>query len=322
MRRREFITLLISAAAWSLPVRAALGYGDSPVRVIVPFAPGGATDIVARIIARKLSDTTKRNFYVDNRPGAAGRTGTALVAHAAPDGSTMLVVGSGFVVNPALVASLPYDPIKDFAPVAVVASSPNVIVVNPSVPAKTLGELVALAQSLPGTLSFASPGAGTLPHLLGELFKLSFHLEITHVPFDGAGPAIVATIAGQTPIAVVPVPESAEHIRAGTLRGLGVSSDKRADVLPDVPTMKEAGAPGLEAETIQAALLPGGTPKPIVDQLYTEIVQIVRDPDVVAQLAKLGFQPVGNTPEQFAEFIKADIAKWTKVARAAGLQIE
>lgn len=323
LRRRRFLAAAATGSLGLLALgRGVLAYPDGSVRIIVPFAPGGATDVIARIVAQKLSEQTKQSFYVENRPGAGGRIGTDFVAHATPDGSVILVVGSGFVVNPALSANLPYDPIKDFAPVTVVASSPNVMVVNPSVPAKTISELVALARVSPTKLSFASPGTGTLPYLCGELFKLTFHLDLVHVPFIGAGPAIAATLAGQTPIAFVPVPDSVEFIRSGALWGLGVTAEKRADVLPQIPTMTEAGAPGIEAETIQGVLVPGGTPQPIVDRLYDDINHIVRDPDVAARFAQLGFQPVGNTPAQFAAFIKNDIEKWTKVVRAAGMIVQ
>lgn len=309
------------ALACGMAITADLrAYPDQPVRVIVPFAPGGATDVIARIVAQKLSERAKQPFYVENLPGAAGRTGTNLVARAAPNGATILIVGSGFVVNPALAANLLYDPIKAFAPVTVIASSPNALVVHPSVPAATLQELAAYAQSQPGRLTFASPGAGTLPHLVGELFKQSFHLDITHVPFGGAAPAIASTLAGHTPIAVVPVPEAAAQVRAGALRALAVTAPRRTDVMAAVPTTREAGAPDLEAETIQAMLLPAGTSRAIIEQLHREIVEIVREPATAARLAELGFAPVASTPDEFAAFIAAEIAKWSKVVRAAGLQ--
>lgn len=298
------------------------GYPERPVRIIVPFAPGGATDAIARIVAQRLSDRSGQRFYVENLPGAGGRTGTNLVARAAADGHTILVVGSGFVVNPALNANLPYDPVKDFAPVTVVASSPNIFVVHPSVPAATLGQFVAVVKAAPGKFSFASPGAGTLPHLVGELFRLSFGLDIAHVPFNGAGPAIVSTLAGHTPMAVVPVPEAARHVRGGRLRGLAVTADHPSYAVPDVPTVAAAGAPGLEAETIQAVLLPAGTPKSIIDQLHRELVEILREPETIERLVSVGFFPVANTPEEFRSLTATEIAKWTKTAREANIKVD
>jgi tripartite-type tricarboxylate transporter receptor subunit TctC len=316
------VVAVLAALGIVLPGNIARAYPDRPVRIVVPFAPGGATDAIARLIALRMSDRLGQRFFVENIPGAGGRTGTQAAARATPDGYTILVVGSGFVVNPALNAVLPYDPIKDFAPVTVVASSPNVVVVNPSVPARTLATLAAAVRAAPGRYSFASPGAGTLPHLVGELFKLNYDLDIVHVPFNGAGPAIVATIAGHTPIAVVPVPEAAPHIRDRTLIGLAVTATTPSDVMPGVPTAAAAGAPALESETIQAVLVPAATPAAVVDRLHRELADLIRQPETAEWLAAIGFVPVGNTPEAFRAQIDAEIAKWTATARKAKLRTE
>ncbi len=293
-----------------------------PVRVIVPFAPGGPTDVMARILAIKLSESLGQQFIVENRPGAGGNIGMGLVAKAAPDGYTVLVASSSYVVNPSLYAKPGYDPYKDFAPVTVAAASPNVIVVHPSVQAKTLQELVALIRANPGKFSYAQPGTGTTPHLSGELFKLSFKLDIVNIPFNGAGPAVTSTVGNQTPVAVVAMPPATPHVKSGALRALAVTGDRRSGALPDVPTMAEAGAPDQEAETMQGVLVPAGTPREIVERLQREIAKVVALPDVKQRLAALGFDPVANTPEEFAAYIKSEIAKWAKVIREANIKVE
>ena len=293
-----------------------------PVRVIVPFAPGGPTDVMARILAIKLSESLGQQFIVENRPGAGGNIGMGLVAKAAPDGYTVLVASSSYVVNPSLYAKPGYDPYKDFAPVTVAAASPNVIVVHPSVQAKTLQELVALIRANPGKFSYAQPGTGTTPHLSGELFKLTFKLDIVNIPFNGAGPAVTSTVGNQTPVAVVAMPPATPHIKSGALRALAVTGARRSGALPDVPTMAESGAPGQEAETMQGVLVPAGTPREIIERLQHEIAKIVALPDVKQRLATLGFDPVASTPEEFAVYIKSEIAKWAKVIREANIKVE
>ena len=325
MKWKQFVFALLAASMSIAAVQAqpsGQAYPSRPVRIVVPFAPGGATDIIARIVAQKLSERFGQAFHVDNQPGAAGKIGTGMVAKTVADGYTILIVGSGFVVNPALHNDLPYDPIKDFAPVTVVAASPNVLVVNPSVPAANVKELVALIKANPAKYSFASPGTGTLPHLSGELFKLSQQLDLVHVPFNGAGPATISTIGGHTPIAFLPIPNATPAVQQGTLRALAVTSAKRSTALPSVPTVSEVGLLGQEAETFQAMLLPAGTPRAIVDILYHAVVQLVALPDVKAQFKTLGFDPIANAPSAFAEEIKIDIAKWRRVIREANIKAE
>jgi tripartite-type tricarboxylate transporter receptor subunit TctC len=300
----------------------AQGYPSRPVKMIVPFAPAGPTDVIARLIALKLSERLGQQFYVENHAGAGGNTGTGMAAGAAPDGYTILVVSTGFVVNPSLYAKVPYDPIKDFTPVTLAAASPNVFTVHPSVPAKTITELADLIKANPGKYSYAHASTGSTPHLSGELFKLHFKLDLVTVPFNGAGPAIQSTIAGHTPIVVTALPPAIANVKEGKLRALAVTSGKRSQGLPDVPTMAEAGIAGQEAETLTGFVVPARTPKAIVDLLHKEIVASVALPDVKQRLLALGFEPIANTPEEFAARIDAEIPKWRKVVTEAKIKIE
>src|SRR6478672_4010216 len=266
------------AAAWLLSgaiASSAQNYPSRPVRVVVGFPAGGPTDAIARIVAQKLTDNLGQQFFVENVGGAGGNTAAGQVARVTPDGYTIMAISTGFVVNPSLYAKVPYDPIKDFAPVTLVAASPNIVVVNPQVPAKTLPELVQLIRDNPGKYSFAGPGVGSTPHLGGELFRLAFTLDLVHVPFTGAGPAIQSAVGGHTPIAFTALPPTAPQVTGGALRGLAVTSAKRSNALPDVPTMAEAGVKDEESETMQGILLPAGTPKAIIDQLNKEIAKVM-----------------------------------------------
>src|SRR3954471_19588500 len=311
------VALIVSTAA-----ALAQSYPNKSVRVVVGFAAGGPTDVIARIVAQKLSDSLHQQFYVENVPGAGGNTASGQVARAPADGYTIMVISTGFVVNPSLYARVPYDPTKDFAPVTLVAASPNVLVVNPSVPAKTIPELVQLIRDNPGKYSFAGPGVGSTPHLSGELFRLAFDLDLPHVPFTGAGPAIQSTLGGHTPVAFTALPPALGPVKDGQLRALGVAADKRVVSLPDVPTFAEQGVKGQEADTLTGIVVPAATPKEIIDLLYEEIAKAVAQPDVKDKLAALGFNPIANTPDEFGARIKAEIEKWGKVVRDAKLRIE
>jgi len=311
------VTLMLSAAS-----AFAQGYPAKPVRVIVGFAAGGPTDVIARIVAQKLTDSLHQQFVVENLPGAGGNLASGQVARAAGDGYTIMVISTGFVVNPSLYARVPYDPVKDFAPVTLVAASPNVLVVNPSVPAKTIPELVQLIRDNPGKYSYAGPGVGSTPHLSGELFRLAFKLDLTHVPFTGAGPAIQSTMGNHTPIAFTALPPALGAVKEGQLRALGVAAEKRVAALPDLPTFAEQGVKDQEADTLTGIVVPAATPKAIVDLLYKEIARAVAQPDVKEKLATLGFNPIANTPEEFGARIKTEIEKWGKVVRDAKLRIE
>ena len=306
----------MSGALW------AQNYPDRPVKIVVPFAPAGPTDVIARIVADKLSANLGKQFYVENRAGAGGNTGTGQVATSPPDGYTLIVVSTGFVVNPSLFAKVPYDPIKDFAPISNIAVSPNVMTVHPDVPAKTVKELVELIKANPGKYSFAAPGVGSTPHLSGEIFRISQGIDIVTVQFTGAGPAIQNTVGGHTPIAFTALPPAAPQIKDGKLRALVVTSEKRAPGFPDVPTVAEAGLAGQEAYTLTGMLAPAGTPKEIIGLLHSEIVKIVAEPDVQKRLDDLGFEVVANTPDQFAERIKIELEKWGKVVRDAKIKVE
>ncbi|WOH69657.1 tripartite tricarboxylate transporter substrate binding protein [Bradyrhizobium sp. BWA-3-5] len=312
------------AAAWLLAgaAAAAENYPSRPVRVVVGFPAGGPTDAIARIVAQKLTDNLGQQFYVENIGGAGGNTAAGQVARVTPDGYTIMAISTGFVVNPSLYAKVPYDAVKDFAPVTLVAVSPNVVVVNPQVAAKTLPELVQLVRDNPGKYSFAGPGVGSTPHLGGELFRLAFKLDLVHVPFTGAGPAIQATVGGHTPIAFTALPPALSAVQSGQLRALGVASTERAAGMPDVPTFAEQGVKDQEADTLTGIVAPAGTPKEIVDLLYREIAKIVAQPDVKERLTTLGFKAVANTPEEFGARIRLEMDKWGKVVRDAKLRIE
>jgi tripartite-type tricarboxylate transporter receptor subunit TctC len=298
------------------------GYPARPVRVIVPFAPGGVADVMGRLLAQKLSERLGEQFYVENHGGAGGNIGTGIAAGAAPDGYTLLITSSSFVVNPSLHAKVPYDPVRDFAAVTIAAASPNVLVVHPSVAAQTVTELVDLIRAKPHTYNFASAGIGTTPHLSGELFRLSLGLDLVHVPFSGAGPALQSTLAGHTLIAFTGVPGAAAQVQSGALRALGVTSAQRSPALPDVPTMAEAGVPGQEAETLLCVLVPAGTPKPIIARLHREIVAIVALPDVRQKFEGFGFNALAGTPEQSAGRIAQELARWAKLIRDANIKAE
>jgi tripartite-type tricarboxylate transporter receptor subunit TctC len=297
-------------------------YPSHQVRIIVPFAAGGPTDVIARILAQKLSDDTGQAFIVENHPGAGGNIGMGMVAMAPADGYTILVASSSFVVNPSLYRKLSYDPVKGFIPITNIGASPNVLLVNPSLNAKTVGELEKLIRANPGKYNFASPGIGTTPHLSGELFRLSLGVDLVHVPFNGAGPATNSVIGGHTPIGFTALTTAVQQANAGTLRALAVTGAKRSPALPDVPTMAEAGLADQEAYTWQGVLVPAGTPKAIVDSLYHALLKVIGKPEVKERFAALGFEPVANSPDEFAAQVKSDIAKWGKVIHDADIKPE
>jgi tripartite-type tricarboxylate transporter receptor subunit TctC len=325
MRRRKFIMLLGGAAgaAVACPLTVlAQPYPTRPVRIIVPFAPAGPTDVFARLLVQKLSQNLGQQLYIENQVGAGGNIGMGNAARAAPDGYTIVFVSTSFIVNPSLHAKIPYDPFKDFAPVTLAAVSPNALTVHPSFPAMDVRELIAHVRANPGKYSFASAGLGTTPHLSGELFKLSQGLDLVHIPFNGSAPAIQSALAGHTPIAFTVVTPVVPQVKEGKLRALAVTTPKRSSALPEVPTLAEAGLPDQEADTMQGILVPAGTPKAIIDLLHREIVQVMTLPDVKERMAVLGFEPVANTPEEFAARIKLEIPKWAKVIRDANIKTE
>jgi len=311
--------LIVPAFALCLPAWAQT-YPARPIRLVVPFAAAGPTDVIARIVAQKLSDAWGQQVYTENVPGAGGNTGIGMVAKAVPDGYTILVVSTGFIVNPSMYAKLPYDPIKDFSPITLVAASPNVVSVHPSVPSKTINEMIELVKTNPGKYSFAQPSTGSTPHLAGELLKLKYGLDLVTVPFNSAALAINSTIGGHTPIAFTALPPAMSNIKDGKLRALAVLSTKRSPSLPDVPTNIEAGVPDLESDTLTGIVAPAGTPKEIIERWHTDIVRMVATPDVRERLETLGFAPVANAPAEFGERLKAEMLKWGKVVHDAGIR--
>jgi len=302
------------AAAETWPAR--------PVKVIVGFAAGGPTDLFARLIAQSLTTQTGKNFFVEDVGGAGGNVGTERAAHAPPDGYTILVTGGNLTNNPYLYSSVPYDPIKDFDAVTLGAQTPVVLAVNPSVPAHSVKELVAVIRANPGKYSFASPGTGTPPQLVGSLFAHALNLDLVHVPFGGGGPAVEATVGGHTPISFGAMAPAVPLIKAGQLRALAVTGKARSPTLPDIPTMAEAGFPEVEGATWTAVVVPAGTPKDIVAELHRLIVAGLATPDVKDKLAAMAYVPIGNSPEECEAFFKSEMAKWSKVIKDAGLKAE
>jgi tripartite-type tricarboxylate transporter receptor subunit TctC len=322
--RRNFLHLAAGAAA--LPavsrIARAQAYPTRPVRAVVAFAPGGVTDTFARLMAQKLTEQLGKQVYVENIAGASGNIGTGQVAKAAPDGYTILFAFSSHVVNPTLFARVPYDPIKDFDPVTLAVASTTVLTVNPSVPAKTVKELVDLIKANPGKYSFGSAGAGTQAHLAGEQFRLSLGLDLVHVPFGGGGPAVAAVVAGHTPISFVSPQAAMQHVREGTVRALAVTSKTRSQIFPDVPTMAEAGYPDIEGDGWVGILVPAGTPAEIIAILYRDSAKILAQPDMKERLTALGYDVVASTPKEFAARIAVEIEMWAKVIRAANIKAE
>jgi len=323
MKRRRFLRLAGAAALAAVArIARAQTYPARPVRVIVPFAPGGTVDVFARVTAQKLGEQLGKQFYVENIAGATGNIGVGQAAKAPPDGHTLLFAFSSYVVNPSLFARVPYDPAKDFEPVTLAVASPHVLTVNPSVPAKSVTELVALIRANPGKYSFASGGTGTQAHLLGEQFRLSLGLDLVHVPFNGAGPAIASVVAGHAPIGFSTLASAAAQITDGQVRALAVASKARSQLLPALATMTEAGYPNIEGDGWVGVLVPAGTPKEIIVLLHREIAAIIAMADMKARLPTLGFDPVASTPEQFAERIKIELETWARVIRAANIKAE
>jgi len=320
--RRQFLQLAAVTAVMPAfsTIAASQTYPVRPVRVLVPYAPAGPSDILARIVSQKLSERLGKQFYVENVGGAGGNIGMGQGARATPDGYTVLVVPPNIVVNPAMYDSVPYDPYRDFDPVTVAVSSPTVLTVHPSLPVQTVKEMVDLIKSSPGRFSFASPGTGTPPHLIGEQFRLSLDLDLVHVPFNSAGLAVGATLAGHTPVAFTSLPPAVPQIRDGKLHALAVTSKMRSQALPDVPSMAEAGYPEVVGEGWFAFIVPARTPKDIIALLQREIVAIVSLPDITEKMAELGFEAVGDTPDEAAALFRSESAKWAKVIRAANIK--
>jgi len=321
LMRRDFLKLTAASIAFAVPASArAEGYPVRPVRLLVPYAPSGPADILARLVAQKLSEQLGKQFYVENIGGAGGNIGMGQGARSAADGYTVLVVPPNIVVNPAMYDTVPYDPYKDFEPVTVAVSAPTVITVHPSLKATTVSELIALIKAGGTKYSFSSPGTGTPPHLIGELFRLSLGLDVVHVPFNSAGQAVASTLAGHTPIAFTSLPPAVPHIKEGKLRALAVTSPTRSSALPDVPTTTEAGHADVQGEGWFAFIVPAGTPKDVTALLNREIIRLMGLPDFKERMAALGFAIVGATPQEAAALFRSEGAKWSKVIREAGIK--
>ncbi len=325
MQRRSALLLCTAAAllAGAPAIAQTPAYPAKPVRIVVPYPPGGTTDLLARLVAVKLGEKLGHNFTVDNRAGASGAIGSQLVAKSPPDGYTLVMATiSSHGINSALNKALPYDPIADFAPITVVASTPNVITANPDLAAKTLPELLGMARDKPGALSFGSTSAGGSPHMSVELLKMMAGVNMVHIPYKGAGPMLTDLIGNQIPVGVDNLPSSMAHIRSGKIRALAVTTARRWPGAPDIPTVAEAGVAGYEASAWFGLLAPAGTPKPIVDLLHRTVAEIVRRPEVAQQMLDMGAEPVANTPEAFGRQIAGEIEKWKKVAAATGVKVD
>jgi tripartite-type tricarboxylate transporter receptor subunit TctC len=297
-------------------------YPTKPIRLIVPFAPGGGNDFLARLVGQKLSERLGQQFVVDNRAGASGIVATDLVAKAAPDGYTLLL---GFVgplaLNPNL-EKVPYNPVHDFAAASLLASSYHILVVHPSVPARSVKELIALAKARPGEINYASSGSGATLHLVGELFKSAAGINITHIPYKGAGPAAIAVISGEAQMMFSSTTAVIQHMRANRLAALAVTSPNRSPLAPEVPTLVESGLRGVEVGSWYVLLAPAATPREIITRLHAEIVRLAAMPDYRQQLEKQAFEPLTSSPEQFPAFVKAELEKWGKVIKTAGVKSE
>lgn len=318
------VRLLLAAALLSLsvPFAKAQSYPSKPIHFIVGFAPGGSADVMARLLGSKLSETMGQPVITENKPGAAGTLGAGFVARSAPDGYNLLVGSvSNVVISASTMPQLPFDPVKDFAPVTLTASIPLVLVVNPAVPANSVKELIALAKSKPGQLNYASGGNGVSNHLAGELFNRMASVNMVHVPYKGDGPGVAAVVAGEAQLMFATISTAMPHVKSGRLRALAVGTAQRVSAVADLPTISEAAVSGYEVNVWNGILAPAGTPKEIIAKLHKEITAVLQLPDMKARLAGLGYELVASTPEQLGSVIKADIVKWPKIAKEAGAKV-
>jgi tripartite-type tricarboxylate transporter receptor subunit TctC len=324
--RRELLRstgLLVGAVAASglgLTQAKAAGYPERPIKIIVPFAPAGPTDIMARILSQHLGDALGGTVVVENKPGAGGNIGIGTTAHAEPDGYTLLITSSAYVVNPGLYAKIPYDPYKDFAPIAELGTSPNVILVDPKLGVNSIADLIERAKANPNELNYASPGIGTTPHLSGELLKIVCGIEMTHVPFSGAGPAIQAVLSGTTQVACAALPPAHPHIESGALKALAVTGTHRWFDLPDVPTMIELGYKDFISDTFQGFLAPVKTPAAVVERLSSKSIEILKTPKIAEQLRNNGFEVIANGPDGMRKRIEDEVPKWRDIVAKAGIK--
>ena len=317
-------TLAVFTAFAAVPfaAHAQSGYPDKPVRFIVPYPPGGGTDVVARIVQERFAQALAQPVLIENRGGAAGSLGTDIAAKSAADGYTVLFTLSSHTINPAIYPKLPFDTVKDFAPIGMVASLPQILVANPQFPPNTVAELTALAKAKPGTLSFASVGNGSPGHLAGELYKLRTGTQLVHIPYRGGGPAVTDVMGGQVPLLWVSIPAAAQFVKAGKLKALAVSTTKRSAAFPDVPTMQEAGVADFEVDSWYAMFVPAKTPKAIVDKLNRALNAVVSQPEIRERLLAQGSEGVGGTPEALGKIVDAELPRWARLAKDAHIRAD
>ena len=318
-RVRSWLAAIAAMAAWQA---GAAEYPARPVRLVVAFAPGGSVDVVARLLAQKLAERWKQQVVVDNRPGAGGNVSAEIAARAQPDGHTLYMTSAALVVNPSLYASVPYDPVRDFSPISLVATVQSVLVSHPALPVRSVKDLVALAKRQPGQLNYVSSGSGTSGHLIMELFKSMAAIDIVHVPYKTIGQAYADLVSGQVPLFFPTAPGALPHIQAGRIRPLGVAGAARSTALPDVPTIAEAGVPGFEAGTWYPLLAPARTPRTVIATIHRDLVQVLGLPDVRERLTGAGIEIVGGTPEQLAAHIRDEIPKWARVIKQSGARAD
>ncbi len=321
MNKIKYLSSFIALSLLALPV-AAQNYPTRAVRLVVPSSPGGGTDISARILAPQLTQFLGQQVVVENRPGAGTMIGGEAIARAAPDGYTLLMGISTLAINPAMYKKVPYDALKDLAPISQAVALSNVLVVHPSLPAKSIKEFIALVKPRPGQINFASAGVGTSPHLSMELFLVMTGLKMLHIPYKGSGPGVTDLIAGHVPAMMPNMLSAQPHIKSGRLRALGVTGSKRAPGADDIPTIAEAGVPGYEAVQWYGVLAPAATPRDIIVKLHTGVVRALQNPEVRQRLLNDGAEPVGSSPEEFAAYLRGETAKWAKVIQAAGIKPE
>jgi tripartite-type tricarboxylate transporter receptor subunit TctC len=319
--RALFVLALAAGLAQHLPA-AERDYPNRPVRIIVPQSPGASTDLTARMIGQKLNEAFKQPVVVDNRPGSSGIAGTEIVARAAPDGYTLMVVASSFSINPALGRKLPYDAVRDFTTVSQLSKFPNMLAAHPSVPVKTLQEVIALAKAKPGQVSYASAGLATGTHMSAELLKYMTGIDILHVPYKGGGPAMIAAIGGQTQLIISTSLGLMTHVRSGKLKPIAITAAARSPAMPDIPTIAESGVPGYEHEPWNGMFAPAKLAKPVLAQINAEVVRALHSPEIKKVFESEGATPVGNSPEAFGAILKTEIEKWIKVAKVANIKLD
>jgi len=311
------------ALATPAAAQSAASFPSKPVRIIVPFAPGGTSDVLARAIGQKLSDTWKQPVVVDNKPGAGGNIGAEMVAKAEPDGHTLLLLDVGtLTISPSIYPKLGYDPVKDLAPITMVAVSPHALVIHPSIPANSVKELIAWAKANPGKINFASAGNGTAVHLAGEQFKLMTGIEMVHVPYKGGAQALTAMVGGEVNMTLNGLLATLPHIKSGKLKALAIAGKTRSPALPDLPTVAEAGVPGFQSGSWQGLLASGGTPKEVVTKINAAVVQVLQTPEIKERMAAQGADVVGDSPEQFGAFIRDEKVRWAKIVKDANIKVE